>query len=193
MAKFNHRKIYEEVTRDAQNALAKAMARGSKEAVTRAGSKLKRTFALWAHGHHLYRVDENTWVLALEGDLANMFEDGFGPGAIKKAVLKGRDYVDVPMREGAKNGTKLKISMHRDLDSMVKAMSTNKGVSNSKLKDFKAKFKDRKKADGFVEFQRVSKNTPNNTWPTTPFSGAHAFEGLENLIFDYFYEEFERD
>lgn len=164
----------------------------------------------WGQGFSSHKVDDDLYVIRIEGQLASWMEDGIQTGEISRAVMAGnraqhnkadgKKYVDVPFfkdADGAGNikGTSLNVRAFADADSLVKSVkfSDYKKKSIREEKRVVSRIKDiiksvdpsGTKPAGYLTIRRVSENS---TWPKSPFPGAKIFEDLDQFIDQKFAE-----
>lgn len=212
----------EEITREISSglqaglnlAMAATMDRTKAKAMELASKKLKGGLKHWNQGFAVDKVADGVWIISMTGKLANMMEEGFGTGEIKKMLLEGnrakanakdgKKYVDVPLaldadaKSGAIGKTSVKVQHFKNADELIKNINVSDwkrgGIRQEKRITQRVQdvIKSRKTANSdaqFVTIRRVSEKSQG--WPVNPFKGAHVFEELDNYLEKYFEESLE--
>lgn len=167
--------------------------------------RLKSGKSLWKKGFQLNKVDDGFWVLSVEGKLANMMEDGFGTGEIKRMLLSGnrakvnaesgKKYVDVPIAQDADSmtgnigRTNIQVSQFKNADEMLKEITTSDwkkgGVKKEqrivkRIEDIIQTRKKNSSSTKFITIRRVSESSQG--WPLTPYGGAKVLDELDMYL-----------
>lgn len=170
-----------------------------------AGQKLRAGLKWWEKGFNIEKAGDGTWVLSISGKMANMMEDGFGPGAVSDMILngnrakvnaaEGKDYVDVPIHKevnvqtGEIQGTKVRVQQFTNIQELQKQFTFSDfkkgGVKQEQrlVKRVDDIIQSRKKDDASAQFltiRRLSKNS--KPWPQHPFPGAKVLDALDHEI-----------
>lgn len=176
-----------------------------------ANQKLKSGLKFWSKGFAVDKVGDGMWVISMSGKLANMMEDGFNTGDIKKMLLEGnrarhnsahgKKYVDVPFAQDADaltgniGKTQVSVQQFKNADEMVKAITTSNwskgGVQTEKrivqrVKDVIKSRETQTSSPQYLTIRRVSEKSKG--WPTNPFKGAKVFEQLDHYLEQAFEE-----
>ncbi len=177
-----------------------------------AHSKLKSGKQNWLRGFKSHKVNDNLYVISLEGKLANWMDDGFKPGEISDSIMRGnrarhnksekpsKDYVDVPFFKDADaagniKGTNINIRAFADADAVVKDVKFSDFKSKSikeeqrvvsRVKDI-IKSVDPKRINNttYLTIRRVTKNS---NWPANPRTRKSIFNELDSFIDSKFEE-----
>lgn len=169
-----------------------------------ASRKLKSGLKWWEKGFSIDNVGDGVWVLSITGKLAEMMEDGFGPGAISDLILggnrykhnkaQGKNYVDVPLpkqvitQNQTIQGTSIRVAQFTDIQEFQKQFTFSDykkgGVKNKKrlVKRVGDVIQTRKNEKSDASFMTIRRLTPNSKWPEHPFSGAKVFDALDHDI-----------
>jgi hypothetical protein len=186
-------------------AMASTMERTKAKSMEIAAKRLHGGLKHWSKGFAIDKVADGVWVVSMTGKLANMMEDGFGVGDIKKMLLEGnrakanakdgKKYVDVPLAldADAKTGnigkTKITVQQFKNADELVKNISVSDwkkgGIKQEsritqRVKDVIKSRKAKNSESQYLTIRRVSEKSKG--WPTNPFQGAHVFEELDNFL-----------
>jgi hypothetical protein len=154
--KFKLKLNVKDITEDIEPQLKQAGAATASAAYYR-GLELAKSgfgssgFKNWSKGYKFNKVDDGMYVIAVEGKLANMMEDGINTGEISEMLMKGtrasinkaqgKDYVDVPFHKDADaagsvsiQGQKFQVQGFKNADEMMKQFSKpqSKSVSFTK-------------------------------------------------------------
>lgn len=148
----------------------------------------------------------NSIVLRLDGTLANIHEQGAKKYDMKPGLLKGKDYVDIPMEHSspksggpgpvpqriAKEIKKQGIMRYGDRLTDTSRRKTSKvtGYKHespmfSGLTKNKSKFARQSGAD-FVKFRRISKNSDPSSWWHPAIPAEHLIEKVGEYIEDIY-------
>ena len=180
-----------------------------------AGTRLgKSGLDHWTKGFRAHQVNDDMYVIEMEGKLASWMEDGIKVGEISQAVMsgnraihnraEGKNYVDVPFMKDADaggniKGTNVNVRAFADADSMIKSvkMSDYKSKSIREEKRMVSRIKDiikstQPEAPSSTQFLTIRRVTPDSVWPKTPFEGAKVFEDLGDWIDQRFNEVLEK-
>lgn len=158
----------------------------------------------WNEGFKAHKVNDDLWVISIEGKMASWMEDGIQTGEISKAIMngnrashnkaEGKDYVDVPFLKDADasgniKGTNVNVKAFADADSLVKNVKfsdyKNKSVKEekrviSRVQDIiKSVNPQKQAATSFLTIRRV---TSESVWPSSPFKGAKILDDLDQFI-----------
>lgn len=164
----------------------------------------------WEKGFAAHKVNDDLYIISMEGKLASWMEDGIKTGEISQAIMsgnrathnsaEGKKYVDVPFMKDADQagnirGTGLNVRAFADADSLMKNVKfsdyKNKSVTEqkrvvSRVRDIIKSTSPEPAKD--VQYLTIRRVTENSTWPETPFEGAGVFEDLELFIDTKFQE-----
>jgi hypothetical protein len=173
-----------------------------------AASKLKSGLKHWNRGFKIHKVNDDLFVISVEGKLAKWMEDGIQVGEISDAIMKGnraqhnkgegKNYVDVPIAKdadaagdvtlGKKGGPKVNIRAFANADQLVKYINSSnykqggikqKQVIQSRVKDI---IKNVEPKTGETSYLTIRRVTEKSKWPSSPFKGAQVFEALDSYI-----------
>lgn len=193
-------------------AVANTVSMTSNEARKRASEKLKLGLDHWNKGFKVNKIDSGFWVIEIEGKLANMMEDGFAAGEIKRMLLNGnraksnqaksgKRYVDVPLKldadamTGSIGKTSVNVSQFKSADELVQSIKTSDwkkgGIKKEKritqrVEDVIKTRKPSSSNSQYITIKRVSENSTG--WSTKPFEGAKVLDNLDNYIERSFFE-----
>lgn len=206
-----------ELSRGLQSEINKSLAIATSEAVQHGRELARSRFKgsgekRWLEGFKTHKVNDNFYVISVDGKLANWMEDGIQTGEISKAIMEGnraqhnkaegKKYVDVPFFKDADaggtihagGGTRVNIRAFADADSMVKSLE-RKTVKMSDFANKRVKEEQRvvqrvqdviksvdPKSENNTRYLTIRRVTENSTWPKTPFKGAKILEDLEAFI-----------
>lgn len=112
-----------DVTKDVESKVKRAFdyanKKGNQFAQERAISKLKakKPLEFWREGYSFHQLDDSTYVFAISGDMANIFDQGTTSDLPKKLLSSekvktsksGKKYIDVPFKSGADSSGNVKI------------------------------------------------------------------------------------
>lgn len=194
-------------------AFSAAMAEVNIEARRIADEKLKSASAKqnWNRGFKLERLDDDNYLLMVEGVLANWMEEGIEVGEVSKSILggnraeanaaEGKHYVDVPIAKdadqagnislGKKAEPKINVRAFKDADALVKHINSSdwkrggikkKQVLNRRVQDLIHSFESQ---SGQVKhsYLTIRRLSANSKpWPKTPFKGAHVLDDLGSFL-----------
>lgn len=193
-------------------AMAKTVSLTQAKAEQLAASKLKSGLEHWTKGFKITRIDSGFWVLEVEGEMANMMEEGFAAGAIKEMLLNGnrartnqamtgKRYVDVPLKLNADamtgniGKTNVSVSQFKNADELLQSIKTSDwkrgGIKKEqritqRVKDVIKTRKPTESASQFITIKRVSEKSTG--WPTKPFDGAKVLDKLDDFLEKAFFE-----
>jgi len=196
----------EEISEGLKSNLNAAVASTASQMQTKAHEivekRLKSGRDLWKKGFQLNKVDDGFWVLSVEGKLANMMEDGFGAGEIKRMLLggnrakvnaeTGKRYVDVPLAQDADavtgniGKTNIQVSQFKNADEMLKEVKMSDwkkgGIKKEqrivkRIEDIIQTRKKNSSSTKFITIRRVSESSKG--WPLTPYGGAKVLDELD--------------
>lgn len=194
--------ITEGLDKNLKAATASTAQRVSNDAYDVASQRLKSGLKHWKKGFSIDKIDDGLWIISISGKLAEMMEDGFGVGDIKKLVLggnryahnkaQGKDYVDVPISLDADEAVQsVGVSMEQftSMDEVVKFINTSDWAKGGVRKEKKItqRVKDvirsRNEDGGAERFLTIKRLTPDSDgWPSKPFNGAKVLESLDSYI-----------
>lgn len=185
-----------------KTAAASTVAKVEQDARNVASKKLKGGLKHWNKGLQIDKVGDGLWVLSISGKLAQMMEEGFGIGDIKRLILggnryahnksEGKNYVDVPISMDADDAVKsVGVSMEQfaSADEVVKFIQMSDwakgGVRKEKkiVQRVKDVIRSRDEQEGPAQFLTIKRVTPDSKgWPSKPFKGAKVLESLDSYI-----------
>lgn len=181
-----------------------------------ASQKLKSGLKFWEKGFAVDKITEGTWMITMTGKMANMMEEGFGTGEIKKMILsgnraqynkgQGKNYVDVPVHldadsmTGQVGKTKVSIQQFKDADAVIKSVKMSDWAKGGIKKENRItqrvndviksrKPKDSDASSQYMVIRRVSAKSKG--WPVNPFAGARVFEALDLYLEQAFEQSLE--
>lgn len=188
-----------------------AAEKAAEKAKELANSKLKSGLKFWEQGFLLEKAGDGAWVIAINGKMANLMEDGFGAGEISKLILggnrykynktKGKDYVDVPIdlspdKSGNLQGTTVRVQQFQNIQELQKTFTFSDYKNKTVSRQDRLVKKIRSKADKMTQtimqtkksnsdspaFITFRRLTPGSSWPQHPFSGAKVLDDLDDAI-----------
>jgi hypothetical protein len=168
-----------------------------------ASRKLKTGLSKWLSGFKINKVNNDFYIISIDGKLANWMEDGMETGEVSKAIMsgnradvnraEGKDYVDVPIAKDAdamgqislgKSGPKVSVAAFKDADAMLKSITTSdwkkggvkkKQVMATRVQDIIKNVSPKSKKTSYLTIRRV---TEDSVWPKSPFQGAKVLDDL---------------
>lgn len=189
-------------------ATAAMVADVNQEGRSYASTKLKVGLGNWNKGFKVHKVNDDFYVVSVEGKLAGWMEDGIKAGEVSKAIMQGnraevnksegKNYVDVPIMKdadaagnmtlGKKGGPTVNVKAFANADQLMKNINASdwkrgglkqKQVVQSRVKDI---IKNVQPKTGKVSFLTIRRVTEKSTWPKSPFEGAKVLEHLDKYI-----------
>jgi hypothetical protein len=179
-----------------QNAVENLVSILEAEAIKLASEKLTNTFPIYANAIRKEKIGENTWVIYLDNNFANMLEDGFSSYDMKDGFLssnkakigKNSTYFNVPINP--KQASKKNIFDYRSaVEAAIndsETISDSKNTSFGKIEKFSNLKEDRLKGlmkitsnagnEQFLLFRRVSTKSDKNKFIHPGYDGAHIIE-----------------
>lgn len=207
------KELISEIKDKAQRAFTKTAIKASFHAQSLAASKLDDSREIWKRGFKVIYKTNGEFVMQMDGELANLIEEGYNPGAFNKMIMngqrakhnkaQGKNYVDVPI-----SSKKMPSSVTaRSGDDLLKEFTVKKytisDFQNKKIREDEPRltraiktFENGKKSQileskkfksgssSFIKFVRV---TDTSTFPKKGFTGAQIFREVERML-DSFYE-----
>lgn len=189
------------------SALNVLMAEVASKGKALAAEKLKEGLEHWQRGFNVHKVDEDFFIVSVDGKLANWMEDGIKTGEVSKAIMsgnraqinkgQGKDYVDVPFEKGVDaNGnigkTGVNIRAFANAEQLSKAVSFSdykkRGIRQeqrvmSRVQEIIKSVEPKSSETKFLTIRRV---TDDSVWPSSPFKGAKVLEDLSTFINENF-------
>lgn len=171
------------------------------EARRLAETKLQSGLHHWVNGFTVNKVSDGVWLMAVEGKLGTMMEEGFNGEEFKKLILngnrarhnrsQGKDYVDVPIPLTGGNlktttSNKLRevtVTQFKSGADVIRSVTTsdwkNKGiVTRDKIvQNVKGIIRTKEQASDNFQFLMIRRVTPETNWGS--WKGAHVLEMKE--------------
>lgn len=194
--------IVEGLDKNLKAATASTVQRVDQDAHALAAQRLKSGLKHWKKGFAIDKIDDGLWIISISGKLAEMMEEGFGVGDIKRLVLggnryahnkaEGKDYVDVPISLDADEAVEsvgVTMQQFTSMDEVVKFVNTSDWAKGGVRKEKKItqRVKDvirsRNEDGGAERFLTIKRITPDSEgWPKNPYQGAKVLESLDSYI-----------
>ena len=214
------RELGKEYEQTAQKAFSLAAAKGDEFAQKRAAETLKseKPLNFWKKGYSFHQVNSNTYVFALEGEMANIFDEGQTSKLPEKLLKspkaksgkKGK-YIDIPfLNNPDKSGNikigrseKVNVSMFKSGDDLRQAFGRNKKDLNrieqiitSRQRESKPRKQQqpvyKKSEESYLVIKRVNTSTIWNNMLKPPGIFADGGRNLGRYIFKEFDKIFEK-
>lgn len=176
-----------------------------------ASERLNSGLKLWEKGFKVEKVEDGFFVIAIEGKLAKMIEDGAKAGEISDMILNGnrakanrsgyrdpnsgqqtrKNYVDVPIGNDAQvmSGSKgISVKSFADADSLRKFVTFSDykkgGVKHEQrvLKRVEDIIESTNPSSGATSYLTIRRVGEDTKWPASPTQGARVLDQLENEL-----------
>jgi hypothetical protein len=210
---LDEKELTDGIRENFNSAVAKTVQKVQSQAHLLASQRLKSGLRFWEKGFAIDKIEDGTWMITMTGKLANMMEEGFDKGDIKKMILQGnrakynktegKRYVDVPLPLNADDmtgnigKTKVNVQQFKDADAVIQSVKISDWAKGGVKKERRIvqrvedviksrKPKDSESKSQYMMIRRVSENSKG--WPVSPFKGANVFEALD-LYLERAFEE----
>lgn len=207
--------LEDQVEASVQSAMSKGFARARSHAMDKLADK---PFQFFDRGFRIESIDPLTFVVILEGDMANLFDEGKTsrlPSKIMSGQVarensqEGKDYVDVPFFKDADMAGNVKVgkdayfnvkafqSADEVIQSFKKATPKGRTPMQARIKKAKTILEDKgtksvyqtqKKNKRYLTFQRVTNSTQWNDMKVHPA----LYDQNAKILSDFIIEEFDK-
>lgn len=209
---INEKELIDGLKAEVNTALSLTIAEAAQHGRNLANSRFKGSGkSKWLEGFKTHKVNNDLYVISIEGKIPNWMEDGIRTGEISEAIKQGnrafhnksegKDYVDVPMFKDADatgniRGTKDPVSIRAfaDADQMLQHLQPKKvKISDYKNRTIKEERRITSRVQDIiksvdpdrnksVQYLTIRRLGKNSVWPKTPYPGAKILEDLGQYI-----------